>query len=139
MDLVPYLSFDGRCEEAFRLYEKVLGGTILAMFRYSDAPSDVPRPEGAEHYVMHARLRVGDRLLMGGDAPVQHAAKPQGFCVSIIVSTPGDAERVFADLSEGGSVTMPMAETFWAHRFGMFTDRFGIPWMVNCEKPLATG
>jgi PhnB protein len=138
MDLVTYLSFEGRCEEAFKHYERVLGGTILAMFRYRDAPPDVLRPEGAEHYVMHARLRVGDRLLMGGDAPVQQAGSPQGFCVSIIVPSPDDAERIFAGLSEGGIVTMPMAETFWAHRFGMLTDRFGIPWMVNCEKPLST-
>ena len=77
------------------------------------------------------------RLLMGGDAPRQFVSKPQGFCVSIMVDDSAEAERIFRELGEGGVVRMPIAETFWARRFGMLIDKFGIPWMVNCEKPAA--
>jgi PhnB protein len=72
---------------------------------------------------------------MGGDAPPQFASKPQGFCVSIQVDDPAKAERIFGELSEGGVVQMPIRETFWARRFGMLIDKFGTPWMVNCERP----
>jgi PhnB protein len=136
-DLVTYLSFDGQCEAAFKYYEKVLSGKILMMMRYSDAPADAgmtQTPETANR-IMHARLKVGDRLLMGGDAPPRFASKPQGFCVSIQVDDPADAERIFRELGEGGAVQMPIGETFWALRFGMVIDQFGTPWMVNCEKP----
>jgi PhnB protein len=136
-DLVTYLSFDGHCEAAFRRYEKILGGKILMMVRYADAPADAgvsQNPEMAAR-IMHARLQVGDRLLMGGDAPPQFVTKPQGFCVSIQVDDAAEAERIFRALGEGGVVQMPLGETFWAHRFGMLIDKFGIPWMVNCEKP----
>ncbi len=134
MDLVTYLAFNGQCEEAFKHYETVLRGKILMMVRNSDAPAGTPIAPGSGNRIMHARLKVGDRLLMGGDAPSQHFSKPQGFCVSIQLDTTADAERIFRDLGEGGTVNMPMAETFWARRFGMLTDKFGVPWMVNCEK-----
>lgn len=136
-DLATYLSFDGQCEAAFNHYEKILGGKILMMMRYADAPANAGVPANPETAtrIMHARLQVGNRLLMGGDAPPQFASKPQGFCVSIQVDDPADAERVFRGLSEGGVVQMAIGETFWAHRFGMLIDKFSIPWMVNCEKP----
>ena len=137
-DFVTYLSFDGRCEEAFKRYEKVFKGRILMMMRHSDAPPGSGVPQNAETAarVMHARLEVGGRLLMGGDAPAHGASKPQGFCVSVGVDDPAEAERIFAELSEGGAIVMPIGETFWARRFGMVTDVFGTPWMVNCEKPI---
>ncbi|HYZ21935.1 MAG TPA: VOC family protein [Rhodopila sp.] len=138
-DLVTYLSFDGQCEAAFKHYEKVLRGRILMMMRHADAPpgTGVPQtPETAER-IMHARLKVGDRLLMGGDAPPQYASTPQGFCVSIQVDDPAEAERIFGELAEGGVIRMPIGETFWARRFGMLVDKFGTPWMVNCEKVAA--
>ena len=136
-DLVTYLSFDGQCEAAFKHYEKVLGGKILVMARYANAPADagVPRTPETDSRIMHARLQVGDRFLMGGDAPPQFASKPQGFCVSIQIDDPTEADRVFRDLGKGGVVQMPIGETFWARRFGMLVDKFGTPWMVNCEKP----
>jgi PhnB protein len=136
-DLVTYLSFDGHCEAAFKHYEKILGGKILMMARYADAPADAGVPQNPETAarIMHARLQVGDRLLMGGDAPPQFATKPQGFCVSIQVDDAAEAERIFRALGEGGVVQVPLGETFWAHRFGMLIDKFGTPWMVNCEKP----
>jgi len=136
-DLVTYLSFDGQCEAAFKHYEKVLDGKILMMVRNADAPADscVPQTPETAARIMHARLKVGDRLLMGGDAPPQFASKPQGFCVNIMVDDPIESERIFRELGEGGVVQMPIGETFWARRFGMLIDRFGTPWMVNCEKP----
>ena len=134
-DFVTYLSFNGECEAAFRFYEKVLGGKILMMMRYADAPPDVPRTPKTANRIMHVRLQVGDRLLMGADAPPQFFSKPQGFSVSIMVDDPAEAERIFAQLGEAGKIMMPIAPTFWAQRFGMLIDKFGIPWMVNCEQP----
>jgi PhnB protein len=136
MDIVTYLGFDGQCEAAFKHYEKVLGGKILMMMRMADAPAGTPMPTDAADRIMHARLQVGDRLLMGGDAPAGRASKPQGFCANIMVDDPAVAERIFRELGEGGTVTMPIAETFWARKFGMLTDKFGVPWMVNCEKAM---
>jgi PhnB protein len=133
-DLATYLAFDGQCEAAFKFYEKVFRGQILIMMRHSDAPPEVPRSPETENRIMHARMKIGDRYLMGGDAPQQYFSKPQGFSVSFMVDDPSEAERVFGELSAGATVMMPMAETFWAKRFGMLIDRFGIPWMVNCEK-----
>jgi PhnB protein len=137
-DLVTYLSFDGQCEAAFKHYEKILGGKIQMMMRYADAPAEAGVPQNPETAtrIMHARLQVGDRLLMGGDAPPQFVTKPQGFCVSVQVDDPAEAERIFLGLGDGGVVQMPIAETFWARRFGMLIDKFGTPWMVNCEKPM---
>ena len=136
-DLVTYLSFDGQCEAAFKYYEKILAGKIVMMMRYADAPADAEVPQTPEtaNRIMHARLQIGDRPLMGGDAPAQFASKPQGFCVSIQVDDPAEADRIFRELGEGGVVQMPIGETFWARRFGMLIDKFGTPWMVNCERP----
>ena len=131
-----YLGFDGDCEAAFRFYEKVLGGKIVMMARYRDMPGAEQSPAAMQDKIMHARLMLGDRPLMGGDAPDSRFSKPQGFCVNIAVTDPGEAERVFKDLAEGGTIKMPIGETFWAHRFGMLIDKFGTPWMVNCEKPM---
>ena len=135
MDLVTYLGFDGQCEVAFKHYEKVLGGKILMMMRNGDMPPGTPFPPGAEKRIVHARLKVGERLLMGGDAPPGRASKPQGFCANVMVDTAAEAERIFRELGEGGTIQMPIAETFWATRFGMLIDKFGVPWMVNCERP----
>lgn len=136
MDIVPYLSFDGRCAEAFAHYAKVLRGDILAMIRGKDMPPAENMPPEFAERVMHARLQVGGRLLMGGDAPIDRASTPQGYCVNLMIDDPVEAERVFRELTEGGTIMMPMDETFWARCFGMGTDRFGTPWMVNCEKPM---
>ena len=134
MQLNPYLSFDGRCEAAFKFYEKVLGGKIVAMMTFGETPMKDQMPAEWHGKIAHARLTVGDAVLMGGDPPPQHYQPPKGITVTLGTVDPAEAERVFEALSEGGMVTMPIAETFWARRFGMLTDRFGIPWMINCER-----
>ena len=134
MELVTYLSFDGDCEAAFKFYERVLGGRILMMVRYSEAPvCNAPSSANAQK-VMHARLQVGRHLLMGGDTLQAGFSKPEGICVHIKVETPVEADRIYQDLCDGGTVIMPIDETFWAQRFGIVTDRFGTPWMINCER-----
>jgi PhnB protein len=84
--------------------------------------------------IIHIHMQIGNTVLLGSDAPPQHFSKPQGFSVSVAVKTPAEADRVFAGLAEGGNIIMPIDKTFWSPRFGMCTDRFGIPWMVNCEQ-----
>jgi PhnB protein len=129
-----YLNFPGNCAEAFGVYEKILGGKIIAMMKAED-----PAMGGADFVgmIMHARMKVGDSLIMGSDAPPSRYKAPQGFSVSVIVDTPAEADRIYAALAQGGGQTMPIGETFWALRFGMCVDRFGISWMVNCEKPMS--
>lgn len=139
MKINPYLIFNGNCAEAFKFYAKVLGADDLTIMTYRDMPpgeNAPPMPENQKDQVMHARFTAGDTVIMGSDAPGGRYNKPQGYAVNISVDTPEEAERIFARLSEGGDVGMAMAETFWAKRFGMVTDRFGTHWMVNCEKPM---
>lgn len=133
MELNPYLSFDGRCEAAFKFYEKVLGGRIVAMMTYRDTPMKDQMPAESHGKIVHARLTVGERVLMGSDAPPGRYEPTKGITVILGIDQPAEAERVFKALSENGNVQMPIAETFWAQRFGMLVDQFGIPWMVNCE------
>ena len=136
MKIDPYLMFDGSCEDAFKFYESVLAGKIEMMMTYGEAPEECPSAPEVRDKIMHASLLVGDQRLMGSDSPPQYREKAQGFAVSINVEEAGEAERIFNALAEGGSVTMPIGETFWAIRFGMLVDRFGTPWMVNCGRPM---
>jgi PhnB protein len=131
-----YLNFTGNCEEAFKTYEKILGGKIIAMLKARGSPMEGHVPADFLDKIMHARMSVGTTVIMGSDSPSNQSKPPQGFAVSIGVDTPAEADRIYAALAQGGKEAMPIAETFWAHRFGMCTDRFGIPWMVNCEKPM---
>jgi PhnB protein len=137
MQLNPYLSFNGQCEAAFRFYERVLGGKIVMMFTYGESPQAEHASPDWRGKIMHARLMLGDQALMGSDAPGGRFEPPQGFHVSIGIDNPAEAERIFHALAENGTETMPIQETFWAARFGMLVDRFGIPWMINCEKKAA--
>jgi PhnB protein len=136
MKLNPYLNFNGECEAAFTFYEKCLGGKNVTMMNYGSGPMAAKTPPGWQNKIMHARLLIGDQVLMGSDGPSDSYSKPQGISVTLNMSDPAEAERIFHALSEGGAVQMPIQETFWAARFAMFTDRFGIPWMINCEKPV---
>lgn len=132
----PYLSFNGSCAEAFAFYAAATGGSVVSLLTYRNSPAADQAPADWQDKVMHASMVLGDTVLMGGDAPPGQYQPPGGFSVNITVPTAAEAERVFAALGAGGSVMVPMAETFWAERFGMATDRFGIPWMINCMKPM---
>ena len=132
MQVNPYLSFDGQCEAAFKFYEQCLGGQLGALFRYAGTPlADQVSPDWQDK-VMHGSLTIGQVVLMGGDVARYEA--PRGFSLSLQIRGTAEAERVFRELGEGGSVTLPLQKTFWAARFGMLVDRFGIPWLINCEE-----
>lgn len=135
MHFSPYLNFQGQCREAFELYAKVLGGEVIVMMTYADAPPDEKMAPEMRDQVMHAQLKVGEQIFMASDVSPQNFKPAQGMHITINVNAPEEAERIYAALSEGGTIVMPMEETFWAQRFGMFTDAFGTPWMVNCDRP----
>jgi PhnB protein len=132
MKVNPYLFYDGNCEAAFKHYEKVLGAKIDVMLTHESAPPDMPTPPDWKKKIMHGRITIDGEVLMASDAPPDHFHKPQGFSVSLTVADPAEAERKFKALCEGGSVNMPFGKTFFSKGFGMGTDQFGIPWMVNC-------
>ena len=134
MQLNSYLHFGGQCEEAFKFYEKVFGGKMGDIFRYENAPDGQPIPADWRKKIMHVSMTIGDQLLMGMDAPPDRFSKPQGFHINIAMKKASDGKKVFDELSEGGKIVMPFAATFWAPGFGMMVDRYGIPWMVNCEQ-----
>jgi PhnB protein len=133
VQVLPYLNFNGDCAAAFKFYERCLGGKIESIMTHGDSPIANEVPPDWRDRVLHARLVIGDTILMASDAPTEHYQKPQGFSVSLQVDKASEAERIFRELSQGGTVTFPIDQTFWAERFGMLVDRFGIPWMVNYE------
>jgi PhnB protein len=134
MEISPYLNFDGRCAEAFRFYERVLGGKIVVMQTHGESPMKEHVPATWHDRILHVRIEVpGGFALMGSDAPPDHFAPAQGMSVSVNVPF-AEGERIFNALAEGGRVAMPFQKTFWAAGFGMLTDRFGTPWMVNSDK-----
>ena len=137
MQLNPYLNFNGQCEIAFRFYEQCLGGKIEATMTYGESPMAEQTPPQWRNKIMHASLIVGDKVLMGADSPPERYEEPKGLSVLLGIDDPVEAERVFHALAEDGTVQMPIQETFWAARFGMLVDRFGIPWMINCEHDAA--
>jgi PhnB protein len=134
ISLNPYLHFNGNCEEAFQFYTKILGGKLGMTTRFGDMPPEMNSDPSFKDKIAHTRMAVGNFTLMGSDAPAARYNKPQGFSVNISIDDPAQADRIFAALAEGGIQIMPIQETFWAIRFGMCVDRFGINWMVNCEK-----
>ena len=134
LQIHPYLSFNGQCDEAFKFYEKCLGGTIVFSMTYGTAPGHENMPPELTNRIMHVTLKVGDQILQGADSPGEYQ-KAQGMTVALALNDPAEAERIFAALEDKGAVGMPLQETFWALRFGAVTDRFGTPWMINCEKP----
>jgi len=135
MRLNPYLMFDGQCEAAFRFYEQCFGGKLEAMLPYSDSPECGDIPAEYRSRIMHACLVIDGQKLMASDTTPQYPHEGiKGCSVTLNVDSIAEAERLFNALSENGSVMMPLDKTFWAVRFGMCTDRFGVPWMINCEK-----
>lgn len=135
MQLNPNLNFNGQCEAAFKFYEQCLGGKIQTMMTWGDSPMADQVPAEWRHKIIHVTLIVGEAALLGCDVSPEGYEEPKGFSVTVQIDDPADAQRIFQALSEEGTVTMPLQQTFWAARFGMCVDRFGIPWMVNCGQP----
>lgn len=135
MHVNPYLSFDGQCEAAFRFYEQCLDGRLGPVFHYAGSPLAEEVPPDWQEKVMHGSVVLGDQVLMGADAAPGRYERPQGFSLSLQIQIPAEAERIFSALATDGTVVMPLERTFWAERFGMLVDRFGIPWSINCEGP----
>jgi PhnB protein len=131
MRIIPHLSFNGQCEEAFRLYKECLAGQITLMLTYGGSPMADANPELAEK-IVHATLKVGDQVITGADVPPNRYERPQGFAVQLNIDNADEAERVFNAFAEGGTVLVALRKTFWADRYGVVTDRFGTPWEINC-------
>ena len=132
MQVNTYLNFNGNCEAAFKFYAESLDGKIDAMVPHEGTPAGAHVSSEWIKKILHASMTVGGTVLMGSDAPDDRYQKPQGFSVSLQTKTPEEAERAFQALARGGSVRMPIQETFFATRFGMLVDQFGVPWMINC-------
>ncbi len=134
MKVCPYLEFDGNCREAFDFYAGAIGGTIVSMMTFGETPAAEHVPAASHSQIMHAALQLDDgHFLMASDGmPGQPSQGIKGASVALHPETPADADRVFANLADGGQVTMPIDRTFWAERFGMLVDRFGVPWIINC-------
>jgi PhnB protein len=133
MQMNPYLSFKGECETAFKFYERCLGGQLGAIFRYAGTPMAGDVPADWSDKVMHGSVTVGDQVLLGADIAPDRYEEPKGFSLSLQIKSAPDAERIFHELSRGGRVVLPLEKTFWAVRFGVLVDRFGIQWLINCE------
>ncbi len=136
MQTSPHLNFKGNCREAFKFYAETLGGRIVASVTYGETPTAARMSSDWHDKIAHARLDLGGQLILGADPPADYYRAPAGFSVTILTSTPEEADRIFSALAEKGTITMQFGETFFARRFGGCIDRFGIPWMVLCEKPL---
>jgi len=132
MEVSPYLFFDGTCEEALNFYAETLGAKIEAVMKNEGTPAQEHVPPEWKDKVMHSRFRIDNHVLMASDAPPGHYRAPAGFSISVSLPE-AKGEQVFNKLAEGGAVQMPFGPTFWAKGFGMCVDRFGVPWMVNCE------
>ena len=133
MKLHTYVNFAGKCAEAFRFYEKHLGGKIDMMMTHGDAPDQSKVSPDWRNAVLHARVSIGGTELMGADIP--NAQAMRSAYLSLIVDSDAEAERIFSALSDGGEVLMPIEETFFATRFGQLRDRFGVNWMILHERP----
>lgn len=134
MQLTTHLSFRGQCEEAFKCYERLLGGRIDMMLTYGDSPMALQVPPEWRSKILHATLAVGQSTLTGTDVLIEQYEQPQGFSVLLGIAEPEAAERLFNALAEKGSIRMPFQKTFWSVGFGVLVDHFGIPWEISCEQ-----
>lgn len=132
MKVQAYITFGGRCEEALEFYKKSIGAEVSGLMRWKESPDkDMKPPPGYEEKVMHAAFRIGDTQLMADDGMGEKSPEFRGMTLVIEVADDAEAKRVFTALGEDGNVTMPLMKTFWTSSFGMLTDKFGVPWMVN--------
>ena len=129
----PYLFFEGRCEEALEFYRTALDAEVTMLMRYKESPDPAMCQAGAEDKVMHSNFRIGETQVMASDGRCQGPARFEGFALSITAQTEEEADRLFNALADGGAVQCPLMKTFYATRFGMVTDRFGVLWMVIME------
>lgn len=132
MQVTPYISFDGRCEEAIEHYKRVLGAEVTALMRWKEMPDAEPGmiAPGNENKIMHGELRIGQSTVMVSDGDCQGKPTFAGVSLTLSVADVAEAERLFPAIGEGGQVRMPLTETFFASRFGTVADRFGVTWMV---------
>ena len=134
MQLYPHLTFDGGCGAAFAFYEECLHGKTVFLMTYENTPMKADLPAEWRKKVSHATFELDGFLFSGSDAPPGRYQKPQGFVLQLNLAELTEAERIFGALAQDGTVQVPFEETFWALRFGVVVDRFGIPWMINCER-----
>jgi PhnB protein len=136
MKLTPHisLSFKGQCEAAFKFYERCLDGKIGFMLTWESSPMAADAPPEWGNKILYGRITIGDTDVIGADALPQQYEQPKGFSVLLNMDDPMAAERIFQALAENGTVRLPIQKTFWAARFGMLVDQFGIPWEINCEE-----
>jgi PhnB protein len=134
MQVQPYIFFDGRCDEALKFYEKALGAKVDMLMRFNEAPDQSMVSPDSKDKVMHAAVHIGDTQVLMSDGRCLGKPTFQGFALTVYAADNAEADRRFSALAEGGQVQMPMAETFFASRFGMVADKFGVGWMVIVEK-----
>lgn len=130
MHIQPYLNFNGRCDEALDFYKTAIGAKVGMVMRFKDAPDPAMISPGSENKVMHSQFQVGDTTIMASDGRCTGAPSFQGITLSISANSEAEADKLFAGLAEGGQVQMPLAKTFFASKFGMVADKFGVGWMV---------
>lgn len=137
MKAITYLHFSGNCEAALKFYEQAIGARIRHLFHYRGSPMESQVPAQMKDKVLHAVIDIGDGVLMATDRVGRTGSDEMtGFSIVLDAKSPEDAERLLAALAVEGRITTPLQETFWARRFGMVIDQFGVPWMINCEKPM---
>jgi len=134
MQVTTYLYFRGQCEEALKCYEATLGARVGLLFRYAGSPMAGDVPTDWQDKIMHGNLTIGDQAFMVGDVAPDRYEEPKGFSLSLQLKDAAEAERIYSELAKAGRILMPLEKTFWAERFGMVVDRFGIPWMLDCSK-----
>jgi PhnB protein len=135
MKLYTYLNYGGNCEQAFRFYEKHLGGKISMMMTHGQMPDATNVPADWKNAILHARMTLGETELMGADVPPERFQPMRSAYLSLIVNSIDEAERIYGVLSDGGEIFMPIQETFFAFRFAMLRDQFGTSWMLLHERP----
>ena len=135
LEVKPYIAFKGTCEQAINFYKEKLGAEILFMSRYGESPM---AGKGPDEKIMHCSIKIGDSVIMACDNVFEDQSPTtvgNNITLSIGTNDVEQADNLFLNLSEGANIVMPMQETFWAQKFGMLTDKFGINWMFNCDKP----
>jgi PhnB protein len=135
MKLYTYLNYGGNCEQAFRFYEQHLGGKITMLVTHAQQPNPEAVPPDWKNAILHARISIGETELMGADVPPVRFQPIRSAYLSLLLDSIEEAERIYAVLSDGGDIFMPIQETFFAFRFAMLRDKFGTSWMILHERP----